>query len=606
MKMFKRFPSYDQIVRGAVSTAARFPFTLISALVGVVAAATLAGLGQAAERHSLDQLLVTAALGLPLFTALVMLAEKRGWSSVGRLLFQAVGLVLLIVYYLTLPAKLDEPMNNLVRFALLNIGLHFLVAWLPWTGKDQVVGFWEYNKTLFLRILFSALYSAVLFVGLALALLAADQLFGVEVKNERYFQLWIWITGLFNTWVFLAGVPKNLEVLNRGGEYPNGLKVFTQFILLPLVVLYFVILFAYEAKIIITWDWPKGWVSELVLWYSVVGILSLLLLHPLRDRLENRWIQAISKWFYRGLIPLVAMLFLAIMRRISEYGITENRYFVFAMAVGLTIVMIYMVVSKRKDVRLIPIVVCLIAFISAYGPWSALAISRSSQQSRLDALMTKCGLLAGGSLQKPTVEPSLEDRQEMSSEVVYLNKMHGTDAFSGWLADNVLRGLDSVSQGSRAEQITGKLGFVYANTSWRPKTSEYFHLAADDIRPIDISGYDLILPFWALTGSDTTRKFSIDQDSCWLVFDSAACNLTFRVGTGSSNIMTTTVIPLKEPLIALMDSSTTEKLTSQDLTFRAVGADTTTRVWLEIVNGRRTEAGLEINWLNGLLMIRRP
>ena len=44
------------------------------------------------------------------------------------------------------------------------------------------------------------------------------------------------------------------------------------------------ILIAYEIKIIIEWQWPTGWVSELILWYSVVGILSLLLLHP-RQRL---------------------------------------------------------------------------------------------------------------------------------------------------------------------------------------------------------------------------------------------------------------------------------------------------------------------------------
>ena len=604
MTLFQRFPSYDQIIRGAAGSAARFPFTLFSALIGVVAGLVLVEPSPSSDPWILERLVVCGALGLPLFTALATLAEKRAWPGGRKILIQSLGVALLIIYFFSIPNKLDQPMHHLVRFALLLIGLHFLVAWLPWTGKDQLVGFWEYNKALFFRFLMSALDSSVLFIGLALALAAVDQLFGVDVKPVTYVRLFIIVAGIFNTWVFLAGVPKDYEALNRGGEYPNSLKVFTQFILLPLVVLYFVILIAYEAKIIITWNWPKGWVSELVLWYSVVGILSLLLLHPLRDRLENRWIQAISRWFYRGLLPLVAMLFLAIMRRISEYGITENRYFVLCLAIGLTIVVVYMIVSKRRDVRLIPLVICLLAFLSAYGPWSAFAVSQSSQQARLETLMIKNGLWANGAFQKPAEQPSFEARQEMSSGVTYLNVMHGIDAFSPWLADSTLRELDILPQEGRAELIAEELGLAYINTNWMSRGADYFHLVMDNQRPIDVSGYDLILPFQGISGSNLTTTFSLGQDSCRLEFDSAAASLIIRTGMRAKDTGTAAVVSLKEPLLALMEKSTLEKLSPQDLSFGATSPDTSVRVVLEVINGRRTKDDFEITWLSGFLLMR--
>ena len=98
-----------------------------------------------------------------------------------------------------------------------------------------------------------------------------------------------------------------------------------QYVLLPLVGIYLVILYAYGLKILFQWNWPQGWVSQLVLWYSVVSILSILLLWPLREKADSGWIKSFTSWFFRLLIPLLVMLFLAIFERIGDYGLTVNR-----------------------------------------------------------------------------------------------------------------------------------------------------------------------------------------------------------------------------------------------------------------------------------------
>jgi hypothetical protein len=122
----------------------------------------------------------------------------------------------------------------------------------------------------------------VLFAGLAIALAALDNLFGVSVPPKRYGDLLVLLAGLFGPWFFLAGIPQDLDNLDRIEEYPKGLKVFAQYILLSLVIVYLLILYAYLLKILIQWNWPQGWVSSLILGFSATSILSLILMHPIR------------------------------------------------------------------------------------------------------------------------------------------------------------------------------------------------------------------------------------------------------------------------------------------------------------------------------------
>ena len=519
MSLLKRFPSYRYVIDAAGSAFARFPLALVSAVFGTMVAVNLVDRENVINEHLQEKLGMIALLGIPLFISLSVLSEKQKWGRGLSIAAQLVGVAALAGYFFLLPVNAYESLIHPVRFLLLSIGLHFLVSFIPYLGKDQSEGFWQYNVAMFLRFLTSALYSAVMYLGLTIALAAADHLFGFDVKEIRYFQLWIIIAGTFSVWVFLAGVPKGLTSMNHPREYPKGLKLFTQFILLPLVALYFIILITYEAKIIIEWNWPKGWVSQLVLWYSVVGILSLLLLHPLRKQAENRWVQVFTKWFFRALVPLVLMLFLAIAQRISDYGITENRYFVLAMAVGLSVVVLYFIVSKAKDIRVIPIVICILAFASAFGPLSAFSVSKSSQQARLDAMLAEAGLFANGSLQETPKESSFEIRQEMSSIVGYLNEWHGIEPFGLWLPDSSLAVLDTVNSHTRDGKITRMLGFKFVSGFHTQPTNEYFHLAAADDHSFSISGQELLIFIGSAVSLDSGATYGSGEMACVVGYD---------------------------------------------------------------------------------------
>ena len=209
---------------------------------------------------------------------------------------------------------------------------HLLVSFIAFLGVKREMYFWQFNKNLFINIFLTAIFTGVLVGGVELAILAIDQLFDFNFDGEYYRKTFILLAIFGSCFIFLLFNEKGLQDLEKDGSYPLILKFFTQYILIPLLFIYVVILYFYGGKILINWELPRGWVSYLVLAYSVVGILGLLLVHPLKDASTKSWVHMFSKIFYYTLIPLIALLFTAIFTRILAYGYTEPRYFVLLLA----------------------------------------------------------------------------------------------------------------------------------------------------------------------------------------------------------------------------------------------------------------------------------
>ncbi|WP_139922951.1 DUF4153 domain-containing protein [Hymenobacter sp. DG01] len=429
-----KLPSLQHLVSEATTVLRRFPLTLLCAFV-------LCGVGiytqrlPYAEEAKLDWLfpaLSTAVLGLTLTLAVALASERYRWPG-GWRLAAAGGVVLLLVgWYVVCPATPNSVWR--LRLFVLLVASHLLVAVVPYLPElrreADTPGFWRYNETLFLRILTAGLYSGVLFVGCALALLAIENLFEVKLDPYLYQHLFTVLGTVFNTWFFLAGVPQDFAALEQEATYPKGLKVFTQFVLLPLVVLYLGILYAYLGRILVQWELPKGWVSILVLALAVAGILALLLIHPIRHAAENTWIRTFARWFYRALFPLLGLLAVAIGIRIRAYGITEERYFVLVLAAWLLVMATYFLVRKGQGIIWIPASLALVALLSAAGPWGAFAVAERSQLSQLREISARYKLLKDGKLDgagQRVPKLPFAVRQRLTSIVDFFAKREAVD-----------------------------------------------------------------------------------------------------------------------------------------------------------------------------------
>ena len=395
-----QFPSLYHLAAEAGRAVRRFPLPLLCAgalcIAGCEAVKYTAG--DAQQPGWVFPLGSASALGLLLTLVLALMAERYRWPQWGQWVAQAGALALLAGWYALAPAHSGLVWGQ--RLAVLLLGLHLAVAVAPYLGElrrgADTPGFWRYNETLLLRLLTGGLYAGVLFAGCALALVAVRELFGWYFESDIFGRLFVVLTTLFNTWFFLAGVPRDFAALEQDAPYPKGLKVFTQFVLLPLVVLYLLILYAYLLRIVVQWELPEGWVSLLILALAVAGIFALLLIHPLRHNPENTWVRTFARWFYRALFPLLGLLAVAIGTRIRAYGITEERYFVLLLAAWLLGMAGYFLWRRGQGIIWIPATLAVLAFASAAGPWGAFAVAERSQLGQLRALAAQYNLLRNG------------------------------------------------------------------------------------------------------------------------------------------------------------------------------------------------------------------
>lgn len=563
-----KIPTIRQAYKDARATFGRFPFVILDAALGTAAALILVDHEGPAKPTILFNIFFAAVLGIPLLAALVLVAERRRLSKKMSLALQTSGILLLVGYAFTLPTNFTQaPLVSLWRFFILAVALHLFAFTAPYAARGEGNGFWHYNKTLLLRILTALLYSLVLYAGLSIALAALDNLFGVYVPGKRYFELWILVTGMFSTWFFLAGVPENLAELDALTNYPRSLKILAQYILLPIVLIYFVILYAYLGKIVVTWDWPQGWVSKLILGFSATGLFLLLLLHPITGRAENLWIKKFARWFYVALIPLIVMLFLAVWRRIGEYGITEGRYLAIALGVWLVFLVTYFSASRNESIKVIPISLCVFAFAVCFGPWGAFSVSRHSQVARLEKLSTEAGILVDSRIRPVHAEIPFDQAKQISAVLAYLKEIHGYDEIQGWFAQSLREDTSSSRLPYKSpEAVARMMGFEYV-TYWAASPEGIVNFnAASSFDPRGYSRMAILQERW--TGG---REIKFPADSISYRVSTEMDSISFSAIPSGRPLLRINLLQHAEKLLEKYRTAPTDRIPVQEMSLDAAG-----------------------------------
>ncbi|WP_345950035.1 DUF4153 domain-containing protein [Mucilaginibacter sp. PAMB04274] len=433
-----KLPSINRLFNYVVSTIKRFPFEFLFALAGTWSAVSLSSsylYGYVTDQWYARTLMM-AAIGMPLSLAVSLYKIHKGWpdSRLRSLRYIAAGAAVSFLFIF----KPEVYPQHYIHFALLFIAMHLLVSFAAFTGKGNTLAFWHFNKTIFIRLLTGLLYSLVLGAGLSAAFGVVDNIFGVNLNWNYLRYIWILIFGLFNTLFFLAGIPEQMQNADAVGNYPKGLKFFSQYILIPLASIYLAILLAYEVKILVEWTLPKGLVSALILGYAGLGLLAMLLVYPLRDQEGNGWIRVYSRYFYMFLLPLVVLLILAVTKRIDSYGITQYRYFLIVLAAWLLFLIGYFLFYKKATIKAIPISLFLIIMLIIYGPQSATTVSLNSQRAILLNLFAREKLVKQGKLMpvdERKVKPYTAVR--MASTLDYILKRYDFQALQPLLGINL-------------------------------------------------------------------------------------------------------------------------------------------------------------------------
>jgi hypothetical protein len=575
-----RFPSVTTLLAQAREVSLRFPWTMAVGVFTAFAAIM-------ASRHGASQdwlrVVAVAGLGLPLTVALTLLAEERHWAAQKSVALNLGGLALLVLFYKVWPDMGRK--HEAIRYSQLSAGLHLLVAVLPFAGQQETNGFWQYNRRLFLGFLRAILFSEVLFLGLAIALVAVDKLFGVHVPSELYLRLYFVIMFVVNTAIFLAAVPLGLRELAGDTTYPRVLKVFAQYILTPLVFTYLIILLAYLIKIVLGGEWPSGWIGWLVSSVAIAGLLGFLLVHPLRHERGEGWIRSYTRLLFVGLIPAALVLLVAFWKRILPYGLTEPRLLGILLGIWLLVIAVSYTIRQDSGIRRIPVSLAALLLLTVYGPLSVTRLSVASQGRRLRALL---GAHSQGQRNDEQASAALRFLLDhaASREIAAASSVPLPAINWDSLPEHASR------RDEAATRILSAAGMRYV-PEYRSSGERYFYLNAHARAPVPISGYDWMVR----VSSRDTSPIPAGVDSVRVRFDSSSQVARFRVGSDTFSF------DLQRLPIAAESTRSRYDVPPELLRLEMVSARRRARLALETVTGERTSGGRRINEWHGTLLL---
>ncbi|TCD12920.1 DUF4153 domain-containing protein [Pedobacter frigidisoli] len=602
-----KLPSVQHLYQGLITVIKRFPVQSIFILLATLSWGyyiNISDYDDNINNQSLQDLLIKIVvicnLGLTLTLALDLLAEKRGFKTSKKWIMRLLSVFFcLLLFFLLNPT---EYFSDAVKIALLAFAFHLFVAFSPFMDHGNVNGFWQFNKVLFLRFLTAALYSVALYAGLAIALVAIDGLFGVEIRWKVYVTVFAVIAAGFSPIFFLAGVPANFVQLEEDSTYPKGLKIFTQFVLIPLMTIYLAILLFYEVKIIAIWSLPKGLVSSLIIGYSVFGILSLLLIYPMKEKEGNSWIKLFSRFFYIMLFPLIALLLLAVWKRIGPYGITESRYILVVVALWLLGITCYFLISKKQNIKIIPISLAILSLLAVYGPQSASTVSKYSQLARLKKVFNS---------------KKVEDLKEKPLIVRYLVSRHGLKTLQGFtnrdlkMVELNINSKKNLYRYSRNEaKVDSALSILKVKENGDYQREVQYTFVTSNGELVNIKGYDFLL---ALNGYESLTEQTFEGIK--IKIEKIEDNKNIAINIDNKNVIKIDIVQAFDEMVILAKANklkTSSKnneyvLPENKLSFsKTIGKYEFTYLANRITgNDKRTES--RYRWLNadGFLLIRK-
>lgn len=472
MRFRERITSTLYSMRNSVK---RFPITVFISIIFVIVQIYINENAYPSDviRENYNRISMIVGLGIPLSLCIGFINEVFFTKEkIKQILSYAIGFVILILYYMFFLKEINT--LSVIRYTGTIIFLLITFFYISRVRNKENYEFHVISVNTSIAITF--IYSAVLYFGIIAILFTVDRLFDVNIDGKYYYYTFLIVTFIFGISLFISKLD-NIEESFKQYDYSSALKILLIYIVIPLITIYTLILYVYFAKIIISWEWPRGLVSNLVLWYSALSVFIIFLITPIIE--ENKLAKLFKIWFPKLVLPILLMMFMSMYQRVVQYGITENRYFIIVLGIWVTGVMLYFSLVKPLRNIVIPITLSLVVLNSVYGPLSALNISISSQNKRLNNLLTTNGFLIDGNLIKKD-NVSKEEQREISNIVEYFSNRELLDE------------IKIFPQEFKTKEMDNLLGFTFNPDIYGGyRNEEYFNYYLDPMEiALDIKDYD--------------------------------------------------------------------------------------------------------------------
>jgi hypothetical protein len=226
--------------------------------------------------------------------------------------------------------------------------------------------------------------------GLMIGMLLRGVIYAVVASIDFLFDLslkegWYSYPSVFN-WLVITPLLCCTLLSDYSGltKVEKLLRIVVDRVLSTALVIYAVILYGYIFRILVKWELPNGGVAYMVLAFLCVALVCYLL----RLQVKNRHYEWFYKFFPAIAVPPLVLLWIGIFRRIGEYGVTEDRFYLLVLAALVTLFVTMLVRERTRRFQLMVLVLAASAILFTFIPgMRARDFGIRSQISRLDKLL---------------------------------------------------------------------------------------------------------------------------------------------------------------------------------------------------------------------------
>lgn len=369
-------PSLFFLQRALADGLRRFPLVVLAGLLGAVAMILVHHSGSGAVETLGTRAAYAAAFALPLLVAAAYAGElfpRRRW------IFQGAALLAIWAHWQFL-----DPEKDGVTFLLVWIAAAGIASAVPGLVAEPKSNWWRVNIGGLNALVLAGILTLVVMIGLLLAVESLRALFDLKIPkiSQDVVAMCGFLVGPLAVVVLLPAARAELDAQLPGFAVWGR---FCQWALVPIGFLFTAILAAYAVRIVVERNLPDGMVALPVLALGCYGLAALWLLEPWR--VEKGWAKAFARSF-PVVFPLFSiLLFLALARRIEEYGFTSPRYAALALAIWIVACCLVVLVRRAAAPAFAPALLAVFALVAAFGPLSSREVCLRSQTRHLEQLL---------------------------------------------------------------------------------------------------------------------------------------------------------------------------------------------------------------------------
>ena len=324
--------------------------------------------------------------------------------------------------------------------------------------KDDDVPFWNFAQRLFVAITAGVVVSGILTLGIILFVQSLDWLFGMEV-NGWFLYIPTFCMVLLAPLLAMSQIPEGEQKhIRRIAPYTGFIKGVSQYLFIPLLLLYIATLYVYAAKILITWQLPVGWVCYLVS-ASMLGMVILIFItFPLQYEQGNSFFKKLMRCLPLAMLPLLVLMSVAIGRRLSDYGITVSRLYVVVFNLWCYVVCIGLLLSRNRRIWWVPASFAVVLLLISVGPWSIPNVTEHRLQAEVREAFASSGVkklpLTGTQYEKWLKTADEKLVRSVDSKLFYLQTDYGYESTNALVEDDAIVGSMDRIQVDRENNIT--------------------------------------------------------------------------------------------------------------------------------------------------------